>query len=104
LISHGFWFSADANAGYKLFDRYRDHRFMAQALGLPEAQVLVVPKGETADRSLLKMARGRGVPILTNDRFLDWTGAYPEVVARGRLIRGGLREGTVWLDLDPVAG
>lgn len=93
----------DATAGYKLFDRYRDDHFMAQALGLPEAQVLVVPKGEVADRFLLLVARERGAPIVTNDRYRDWLGDFPEAAEPGRLIRGGFRNGRFWLDLDPVA-
>ncbi len=89
----------DANAGYKLFGRYCDDPFMARALGLPEAQVLVVPKGEPADRFLLEVSRRRQAPIVTCDRFRDWAEAYPEIQTPGRLIRGGLRDGAIWLAL-----
>lgn len=93
----------DANAGYKLFGTWRGDRAMAAFLALPEAQVLVVPKGEPADRFLLTVSRRRGSPIVTNDRFRDWVEHFPEVSDPGRLIRGGFRAGRLWLDLDPAA-
>ncbi len=89
----------DANAGYLLFGRYRDDFYLAQRLGLPEAQVLVVPKGEPADRFLLQVARERGLAIVTNDRYRDWREAHPEVGQPGRLIRGGVTGGQVSLEM-----
>ncbi|PYF10229.1 Zc3h12a-like ribonuclease protein [Rhodobacter viridis] len=89
----------DANAGYKLEGRYRDDRHLARALGLPEAQVLVVSKGQQADPVLLAVARDRGARIVTNDRFRDWAAPHPEIATPGHLIRGGWRDGAVWLDL-----
>ncbi len=94
----------DASAGYKLFGRYRDDWFMAQALGLDAVQVLVVPKGEPADRFLLAVSRLRSAPIVTNDRYRGWLAEFPEVAQPGRLLRGGFREGRVWLNLDDFAG
>jgi len=88
----------DANAGYLLAGRYQDDHVMARALGLPEDRVLVVPKGTIADSYLLTVARDYGAPIVTNDRYRDWAGEYPEIAEPGRLIRGGYRDGALWLD------
>lgn len=93
----------DANAGYKLFGQYRDDFYMARCLGLPAEQVLVVPKGQPADRFLLELSRRRQAPIVTRDRYRDWAEAFPEVDEPGRLIQGGFREGRPWIDLDRVA-
>ena len=89
----------DANAGYKIGDRYQDDRAMAALLGLPVDRVLVVPKGNQADPTLLAAARDLGAPIVTNDRYRDWAETYPEVLTQGLLRRGGYRDGKVWLDL-----
>lgn len=34
---------------------------------------------------------------MTNDRYRDWQADFPEVAAPGFLIRGGVRDGAVWL-------
>lgn len=94
----------DANAGWKLFGRYlHDHDF-AQLLGLETRQVLVVPKGTQADTYLLETAREFGVRIVTNDRYRDWAEAHPEVLEPGFLIRGGMRDGKLWLKVDAKEG
>ncbi len=94
----------DANAGYKIGDRYRDDAAMAAYLGLPEDRVLVVPKGTPADPVLLATARDLGAPIVTNDRFRDWAETHPEVREPGHLIRGGYADGKLWLDpVTPAA-
>ena len=89
----------DANAGYLLEDRYLHDGAFAKRLGLPQDRVMVVPKGVQADAYILKAARDRGAVIVTNDRFRDWAGDYPEVAHDGYLIRGGYRDGALWLDL-----
>ena len=89
----------DANAGWKLEGRYRHDGVMAQRLGLPEERVMVVPKGEVADRWILAAARDLKARVVTNDRYRDWAEGFPEVTAPGHLIRGGYREGKLWLDL-----
>lgn len=95
----------DANAGYLLAGRYQHHGAMAEMVGLPEDRVLVVPKGTPADAYLLAAARDLGARIVTNDRYRDWAEAHPEVAAPGHLVRGGFRDGGLWLDLDtPGAG
>lgn len=94
----------DANAGWKLLGRYRHDGAMARLLGLPEDQVMVVPKGQVADGWILSAARDLGAPVVTNDRYRDWVEAHPEVTEPGRLIRGGVREGKVWLDVGGESG
>lgn len=86
----------DANAGYKIANRYQDDAELAQRLGLPADRVLVVPRGTPADVIILKTARALKAPVVTNDRFRDWAADYPEVAEPGFLIRGGLRDGKVW--------
>jgi hypothetical protein len=87
----------DANAGWKLAGRYLHDGDLARLLVLETRQVLVVPKGTQADTYLLETAREFGVRIVTNDRYRDWAEAHPEVLEQGFLIRGGMRDGRVWL-------
>ncbi|PIE08413.1 MAG: hypothetical protein CSA74_02930 [Rhodobacterales bacterium] len=89
----------DANAGYKLAGQYQHDRAFSQLLGLPRDEVMVVPRGTPADPWILTAARDLGARIVTNDRFRDWAETYPEVTEPGYLIRGGFRNGEVWLDL-----
>lgn len=89
----------DANAGYKLSDRYMDADALGHLLGLQQDQVMVVPKGEQADATILIAARDHGVRIVTNDRFRDWADSFPDVSQSSTLVRGGYRDGQLWLDL-----
>ena len=89
----------DANAGWKLVGRYVDDAEMARLLGLPRSRVLVVPKGTSADPTILQAARDRRARVVTNDRFRDWAGDFPEVARPGHLLRGRVRGGTVALRL-----
>lgn len=93
----------DANAGYKLVGRFLGEREFARLLSVPRDQILVVPKGTQADPFLLLSARDFGARIVTNDRFRDWAEDHPEVRKPGQLIRGGVRDGRLWLqDLTPA--
>jgi hypothetical protein len=83
----------DANAGYLVSDRYMHHHHFAKALGLSESQVMVVPKGEPADPTILKAARSMKARVVSNDRFRDWAGEYGEVRKKGFLVSGGYRGG-----------
>ena len=83
----------DANAGYLVSDRYMHHHHFAKALGLSESQVMVVPKGEPADPTILKAARSMKARVVSNDRFRDWAGEYGEVRRKGFLVKGGYRGG-----------
>lgn len=88
----------DANVGYKIGTRYQDDRAIARQVGLPVDRVLVVPKGVVADQYILQAARQLAAPIVSNDRYRDWAEAHPEVMEPGRVIRGGYRDGRLWLD------
>lgn len=89
----------DANVGYKLVGRYLNEGDLAAVLGLPVTQVRIVDKGEAADPVILQAARDHGVRIVSNDRFRDWTEAFPDITRPRTLIRGGYRDGQLWLDL-----
>ena len=94
----------DANAGHKLWQRYRDDFYFSQHLGLSEEQVLVVPKGSPADPIILTAARNHGARIITNDRYRDWVDQFPEIATPGHLVRGGYRNGKLWLDETALSG
>ncbi len=89
----------DANAGYKISGRYQHDRALGKLLGLEEDRVMVVPKGTPADPLVLAAARDLSARIVTNDRYRDWATDHPEVNTPGHLIRGGYREGKLWLDM-----
>ncbi len=90
----------DANAGYLLVDKYVGDRSFARFLKLPPDRVMVVPKGTPADPTILTAARDLGARVISNDRFRDWVDDFPELSAPGHLIRGGYRDGELWLDAD----
>lgn len=92
----------DANAGYLLSGRYRHDDWLAQSLGLPEEQVMVVDKGTPADPMILTAARERRARVVTDDRFRDWAEDFPEVRNKAHFVRGGYRDGELWLDLPPA--
>ncbi|TVP99310.1 MAG: hypothetical protein EA338_07020 [Roseinatronobacter sp.] len=89
----------DANAGYKLEGRYRNHREMAQQLGLSPDYVLVVNKGVPADRFILQFAQDHDARVVTNDRFRDWAAQFPDVSKPGYLVSGAYRGGALTLNL-----
>lgn len=89
----------DANAGYKLTNRYQDDAQLAYLLGLPATDVFVVPKGQQADPFLLDFASNSDAIVVSNDRFRDRIADYPALSAPGRLIRGGWQDGKVNLTL-----
>lgn len=103
LISKGFSPGVvfDANAGYLLTGKYQHDKSLSRALGLPENRVMVVPKGTPADPQILAAARDMQARIVTNDRFRDWAGDYPEIRNPGHLIRGDIKNGRVELQLSP---
>ena len=90
----------DANVGYKLSDRYMHNKELAGLLGLPVDQVMVVPKGVPADPYVLQIARDFDATIVTNDRFRDWAGDYPDVLDAKPPVRGGYKKGALWLSLE----
>ena len=91
----------DANAGYKIVGSYQHDHALGRMLGLPQDRVMVVPKGTPADPTILAAARDLNAPVVSNDRFRDWTDRHPEVNEPGRVIRGSIRDGQLWLDTAP---
>ena len=87
----------DANVGYKLWGSYASSQKMAARLMLRNAQVIVVEKGVTADEILLKAATKNNLRVVTNDRFKEWRVQFPKVAAKGFLIKGEWRQGSVML-------
>lgn len=85
----------DANVGYKLWDRYANADYVAPRIGVKPDQVLIVPKGVTADERLLEYATATGLRVLTNDRFLEWRTRFPKAGDKGFLVKGTIRDGTV---------
>ncbi|KPA23287.1 Zc3h12a-like Ribonuclease NYN domain protein [Shimia sp. SK013] len=90
----------DANAGYLVSESYMHDSAFATRLGLSAENVLVVPKGTPADKTILLAARDMDARVVTNDQFRDWAEEYPEVEKEGFLIKGGYRKGTLWLELS----
>jgi hypothetical protein len=90
----------DANAGYLIAGRYQHDHDFGKLLGLPEDRIMVVPKGTPADPTILTAARDLGARVVTNDRYRDWAGDFPEIKTPGFLIRGGYEGGALWLDLE----
>jgi hypothetical protein len=101
LQSQGFtpviWF--DANVGYKVSDRYMGPRPLSRAIGVPQRQVFVAPKGIPADPLLLEGAERLRARVVTNDRFRDWAETYPKVEDAGFLIAGRVQGGEIGLRL-----
>ncbi|MDG1376953.1 MAG: hypothetical protein P8P56_08045 [Yoonia sp.] len=85
----------DANVGYKLEGRYLDDVPMALLIGVPARSVLVVEKGVSADERILEVATERGLRVVSNDRFRDWSVTYPIVRQKGRILRGDWKGGNV---------
>lgn len=71
---------------------------LATLMGLPSGQVWVAPEGESRGRFLLEIAKVRKAAIPSREGFEDWKDRYPEVVQPGRIFKGGLKSGALWLD------
>ncbi len=95
LTDHGYAPGVifDANAGYLLSGKYQHDGSLARRLGLPEKNVMVVPKGTPADPMILQAARDMNARVVTNDRYRDWTEQFPEIRSKGFLIRGNFASG-----------
>ena len=83
----------DANAGYKLADRFMDAAAMGRMLGLPPQTITVADSGTPADPLLLDHAARARLRIVTNDRFLDWRTQFPVADRKGTLVKGRWQEG-----------
>jgi hypothetical protein len=95
------WF--DANAGYKLADRYMNPRDLSRAIGLSAKQVRVAPKGSPADPLLLDDAAKLESGIVSNDRYRDWVSRFPEVIRPEMMVRGRVEGGAALLDWPATA-
>jgi hypothetical protein len=95
------WF--DANAGYKVGDRYMNPRDLSRAIGVSRKQVRVAPKGLPADPLLLEDAAKLGTGVVSNDKYRDWADSFPSVTQPGVLVRGRMMGGAAMLDW-PAAG
>ena len=91
----------DANAGYRLYNRFMPAHRLSPELGLPQDQVFVVPKGEQADPFLLNFASEENAILLSNDRFRDRISGYPQLNTPGRLVRGHWDQGEIHLNFRP---
>ncbi len=85
----------DANAGYKLSGHYMKSWDIAPLISVTSDRILVVDRGVVADEVILAEAGRRGLKVVTNDRFRDWTVAHPWVKDHKRFRRGTWKEGAV---------
>ncbi len=89
----------DANAGYKISGRYMHDAALGSLLGLSKDRVMVAPKGVPADPVILQLARDYGAMVVTNDRFRDWADDYADVLKSKEPVRGGYKNGELWLSI-----
>ena len=79
----------DASSRHHLGDKSLDEKGFAKALGLMRDCVMVCPARTEADAFILKFAREKGLPVVSNDRFGDRAQQ-----AKGlKLIKGGIAGG-----------
>jgi hypothetical protein len=93
----------DANVGYKLFNRPMDTRDLAQQLALAPGQITLAPSRTPADPLLIAHAIDAGVPVVSNDRFMDWREAFPQIRGKGFLVPGRVMGGRVELRFATAA-
>jgi hypothetical protein len=89
----------DANVGYKLFGAHLNSADLGRLFGVVPAQVLVTPSGTDADAMILQAAVTHGIPVVSNDRYLD----YPELVGQVDRMTGTISDGVVTLKLRKPA-
>lgn len=90
----------DANAGYKIAGSYKHDFAFGKLLGLPKDRIMVVPKGQPADPVVLAAAQQHRARVVSNDRFRDWAEQFPEVKEPAYFLRGGYKDGVLWLQAD----
>ena len=81
----------DANVGYKLFDRAIDAGDLAWQLDLKPSQITLAPSRTPADPLLIAHAIKVGVPVVSNDRFMDWRDQFPPIRDKGFLVPGKVK-------------
>lgn len=92
------WF--DANVGYLTHGRYLGAKDLARPIGLPRGSVNIAPRGTPADPLILQSAQKLKVPVVSNDRFRDWSETYPYLTQPGVLVPGQIARGLVSLSLN----
>lgn len=90
----------DANVGYKLFGRAIEHGELADQLELSAAQITLAPSRTPADPLLIGFAIRAGVQVVSNDRFMDWRAAFPQIGEKAFLVKGRIRGEAVELRLN----
>ncbi len=90
----------DANAGHLVADRYLDGGAFAKRLGLTEHSAYVVPRGQSADPYILRLAEEQAAIVVSRDKFRQWAAQFPAATQPDRLVSGGYDEGGFWLDLS----
>ena len=93
----------DANVGYKLFNRAIDSRDLAWQLDLRPSQITLAPSRTPADPLLIAHAIKVGVRVVSNDRFMDWRGEFPQLRGKGFLVPGVVKGERVELRFVAVA-
>ena len=82
----------DANVGFRIAGRHVERSEVARQIALPESNVIIVPGGTKADKSLLEFAQRKNATVYSRDRFRD----YPEY-SHLRRIAGSIVMGEVIL-------
>lgn len=89
----------DANVGYLIGEKWLGAGPLARKLGLGYRNVIVADSGTPADPLLLEASRRSGARVVSNDRYRDWHGQFPEAAEPGRTVRGRMEAGSVSLAL-----
>lgn len=108
LMDQGYqpivWF--DANVGYKVGGGYMNERSLAQHLPVSARAIRVAPKGCPADPLLLAEAIKLRARVVSNDKFRDWTGEFPQLADAAFLIPAKVHPTGLTMEISPaeVAG
>jgi len=78
----------DANVGYRVFGENVSSETLAQEIGVPVANLTVVPAGVKADEPMLKFAQSRDAVVVSNDRFNEYTNYSNVSRVSGQVIMG----------------
>lgn len=93
------WF--DANVGYKVGSRYMGAEDLARHLPVAAKAIRVAPKGSPADPLLLAEAVRLRARVVSNDRFRDWTGDFPQLADAAFLVRAKVHAKGLTMEIKP---
>ncbi|SHJ32310.1 Zc3h12a-like Ribonuclease NYN domain-containing protein [Shimia gijangensis] len=85
----------DANVGYLVGTCYFSPSELEKHLPVSKARIIVAEKGIPADPLVISKAKRLKARVVTNDRFRDWAGDYPEVQNETFFVRGRMNLGQV---------